>query len=96
MVDENTVLMAIGENRSLANPRENPKAVFCFFEPAPSPYDWKRGRVYMTVAQIERDGATFDRMVGLVRQAAGNQAADNVRAAVTFAIDDARPVIDMS
>jgi hypothetical protein len=96
MVDENTVLLAIGENRSLANLGKHPKAVFCFFEPAASPYEWKGARVYLDVAGIERKGETLERMVAMVRQMAGDQAADNVQAAVTFSITAARPIIDMA
>ena len=33
MIDENTVVMGIGKNRSLANLKENPHAVFIVMEP---------------------------------------------------------------
>ena len=33
MTDENTVVMGIGNNRSLENLLDNPKAVFIFMEP---------------------------------------------------------------
>lgn len=95
MVDENTVVMAIGENRSLANMHRHPKAVFLFFEPGPDPFTWKGARVYMEVVKIEEEGTLFGKMVENVRAAAGDQAASGIRAAITFQIEDARPIIDV-
>lgn len=94
MVDENTVVMAIGNNRTLANLRKHPKAVFLFFEPGPDPFKWKGARVYMTALRIEGQGTLYDTMVEQVRSMAGDDAARGIRAAVTFRIDDARPIID--
>ncbi|TYO96829.1 pyridoxamine 5'-phosphate oxidase [Geothermobacter ehrlichii] len=94
MVDENTVMMAIGDNRSYANLRENPRAAFVFFHPAPDPYAWQGGRVYMSVVKADESGPVFDQMVGTVRQMAGDRAADNIKAVLTFAIDEVRPLID--
>ncbi len=96
MVDENTVMMAIGDNRSYANLKINPQAAYIFFEPAESPYDWRGARVYMRVADSAEAGPVFDQMVAMVRQMAGDQAADNVKATITFSIEEARPLIDMS
>ena len=47
MIDENTVVMGIGENRSFSNLRENPKAVFIVLEPGKTLMDWKGARVYL-------------------------------------------------
>lgn len=95
MVDENTVVMACGENRTLANLQKHPKAVFCFFEPAANPHEWTGARVYLKAVKTEREGPLFDQLVAMVRQFAGDQAANNVRAAVTFAVEDFRPLIDV-
>jgi len=94
MVDEDTVVMASGENRSLANMRKHPKAVFLFFEPGSNPMDWKGARVYLEVIKIEEEGALLDHLVEQVRTAAGDQAASGIKAAVTFRIDGDRPIID--
>jgi len=96
MIDEQTAVMALGGNRSLDNLEKHPKAVFLFFEPDPDPFHWKGARVYMMVDKIEREGPLFDQQVQQVREMAGDQAADRIRAAVTFKIEDARPIIDMS
>lgn len=41
MIDEDTVIMAIGENRSFRYLQENPKASFIVIEPGESPTEWK-------------------------------------------------------
>jgi hypothetical protein len=96
MVDEQTAVMALGGNRSLDNLEKHPKAVFLFFEPDPDPLHWKGARVYMEVDKIEREGALYDQLVKQVREMAGDQAADGVRAAVTFKIKETRPIVDMN
>jgi len=95
MVDEQTVMMAIGDNRTYANLQLNPRGAFIFFEPAESPYDWQGARVYLKMEQAAEEGPVFEQMVAIVRQMAGDQAADNVKAAVTVGIEDVRPLIDM-
>jgi hypothetical protein len=94
MVDEDTVVMAIGDNRSLANMRKHPKAVFLFFEPDPNPFDWQGARTYFDVVGIEEEGDLFDRLVEFVRGVAGDQAAQGIKAAITFKITDVRGLID--
>lgn len=94
MADEETVLMAIGNNRSFANLQKNPRATFLFFQPAASPYDWQGARVYLKAVATAHEGPVFEQMVGMVRQMAGDRAADNVHAVVTFTIEDARALID--
>jgi hypothetical protein len=94
MVDEDTVTMAIGDNRSLANMRKHSKAVFLFFEPDPDPFAWQGARVYLDIVGIDEEGDLFDSLVEFVRGAAGDQAAQGVKAAITFKISDVRALID--
>ena len=96
MMDENTVVMALGDNRSLANIKKYPKAVFLFFEPGPDPFTWKGARVYLQALSIEGQGTLYESMVEQVRAMAGDDAAGGIRAAVTFRIQDARPLITES
>ena len=96
MVNEKTVMMAIGDNRSYANLKVNPQAAFVFFHPAETPYEWQGARVYLKVIATDEDGQPFEQMVGMVRQMAGDQAADNVKAVITFNIEELRPLIDLN
>ncbi len=94
MIDENTLVMACGENHSLANLRLNPKAAFVFFEPAANPMEWKGARLYLNALKIEPNGPLFDQLVATVRQMVGDEPADHVKAAVTFHIEETRPLVD--
>jgi len=58
MIDENTIVMGIGKNRSYNYLRENPKAVFILMEPGAGPMEWKGVRVYLESAGIETAGGT--------------------------------------
>lgn len=60
MIDENTVIMAIGNNRSYQNLQENPKAAFIVVEPGESMATWKGARVYLEVESFERYGEVLD------------------------------------
>jgi hypothetical protein len=93
MLDENTVVMGIGRNRSLANLEDNPKAVFIFMEPAQSALEWKGARVYLDVESIEKEGPLFDRIKAQIRKVAGDRSADAMHAALRFKIREIRPLI---
>jgi len=94
MIDENTVVMGIGKNRSLANLRENPHAVFIVVEPGKTVMDWKGARVYLEVLAVETGGGFYDTIKDNITQAAGKAAGDMIRAAVRFKIVEVRPIVD--
>jgi len=94
MVDENTVMLAIGDNRSYANLKQNPQAAYIFFHPDPDPFAWQGARVYLRMQAANEDGPVFEQMVGMVRKMAGDKAADNVKAVLTLGIEEVRPLID--
>jgi hypothetical protein len=94
MIDENTVVMGIGENRSFSNLRENPRAVFMVVEPGGTIMDWKGARVYLEALDIETGGGFYDQIVENIEKAAGKAAAKMIHAAVRFKITDVRPIVD--
>ena len=94
MIDENTVVMGIGKNRSLANLRENPHAVFIVVEPGKTVMDWKGARVYLEVLAVETGGGFYDQIKDNISQAAGKAAGDMIRAAIRFKIVEVRPIVD--
>jgi len=94
MIDENTVVLAIGSNRSSANLKVNPQAAYVFFQPAENPFDWQGARVYLKVVKTVEAGPVFEKMVGMVRKMANDKAADNVKAVITFEIEEVRPLVD--
>lgn len=95
MVDENTVVMGIGKNRSFRNLKENPKAVFIAMEPGDTVFDWKGARVYLEAIDVQTSGGFYDQVKEDIARAAGKQAADMIHAAVRFRITGVRHIVDM-
>ena len=93
MIDEETVIMAIGDNRSLKNLQENPKASFIVIEPGESQGEWKGARVYLEVDSFERYGELLDSFREKIRKMAGDRSANAINAAIRFKIKDVRPLI---
>jgi len=95
MIDENTVIMGIGENRSFGNLKENPKAVFTVIEPGERLMDWKGARVYLEVMDIETGGGLYDQIKENIGKLAGKEAADIIHAGIRFRITEVRPLVDL-
>jgi hypothetical protein len=93
MIDEDTVIMAIGDNRSAKYLQENPKASFIVVEPGDEPATWKGVRLYLEVESFERYGEVLDSFRAKIRKVAGNKSADAIQAAIRFKITDVRPLI---
>ena len=96
MVDENTVVMGIGENRSYRNLQRNPKAVFIVMEAGETVMDWKGARVYLEAVDLVSEGEFYDQTKQHIAKAAGVQAAKMIQAAIRFKITEVRPIVDMS
>jgi len=95
MVDENTVVMAIGQNRSYRNLQKNPKAVFIVMEPGETAKDWKGARVYLEAVDLVTEGDFYNQIKQKLEKIAGKGAAEMVHAAVRFKITEVRPIVDM-
>lgn len=93
MIDEDTVIMAIGDNRSFQYLQENPKASFIVIEPGESPTDWKGVRLYLEMDSFERYGELLDSFRENIRKVAGNRSANAITAAIRFKVTDVRPLI---
>jgi hypothetical protein len=93
MIDEDTVIMAIGENRSFKNLQENPKASFIVVEPGQTPASWKGVRLYLEVDSFERYGEVLDSFRENIRKVAGDRSAEAIQAAIRFKVVDVRPLI---
>ena len=96
MIDENTVVMGIGENRSFSNLRENPKAVFIVLEPGKTLMDWKGARVYLEALDIETGGGFYDQIRDDIARTSGEQTARMIHAAIRFRITEVRPIVDFA
>ena len=95
MTDEKTVVLGSGANRTLANLRENPYAVYMIMEPGQGIMDWKGVRVYMTLKDLATSGPTFDAYMAQLAMVVGEDAASMIKAVATFEITEVRPIVDM-
>ena len=95
MIDENTVVMGIRENRTFRNLQRNPKAVFIVMEPGETVIDWKGARVYLEAVDVETSSEFYDKIKHNIAKAAGTQAASMIHAAIRFKITEVRPLVDV-
>jgi len=95
MVDEKTVVLGSGSNRTLANLRENPHAVYMIMEPGEGLMDWKGVRVYLTLKDLSTSGPAFDDYVDQLAKAIGEAARSMIKALVTLEVAEVRPIVDM-
>ncbi len=94
MIDEKTVVMALGNNKTFANLLENPYAAFMIFEPGMVFSDWKGLRIYLKMKEYQTSGEKLELMRLQVGQMAGEEPAKMVYAAVTFEVQEVRPLVD--
>jgi hypothetical protein len=93
MIDGETIIMAIGDNRSHQYLKENPKASFIVIEPGESPSEWKGARLYLEMESLEGYGELLDSLREKIRKMGGDQSANAIKAAVRFKIVDIRPLV---
>jgi hypothetical protein len=94
MIDEKTIFMGLGNNRTFANLQDNPQAIFMVMEPGKSIADWKGVRLYVTMTECQAEGQKLDDMRATIAQHAGESAAKMIHAAVSFVIQEVRPLAD--
>ena len=93
MIDEDTVVMGIGQNRSFQNLQENPKAVFIVMEPGETPMGWKGCRVYLLAQTIDTSGELYDEIKSKITAAGGEAAGKMIYAAIRFKVTDVRALL---
>ena len=94
MIDEKTIFMGCGKNRTFANLQENPNAVFMIMEPGNSPPEWKGVRLYLKMTECETSGKKLEMLKTQLAEKAGPAAAKMMHAAITFKIEELRPFAD--
>ena len=95
MIDEDTVVMGIGKNRSLQNLQENPKAIFIVLEPGKTMMEWKGARVYLEAVDIDTEGKFYNQIKENIAKVGGKQAGNMIHAGIRFKITEVRPLVDM-
>ncbi len=94
MTDESTLVVALGDNKTMANLQENPHACYFIIEPGKSIMEWKGLRIYLMMTKCENEGETLEMMRRAIAERAGEAAAEMMRAAVTFSVSSIRPLAD--
>jgi len=94
MIDDNTIVMGIGNNRSYRNLQENPKAAFIIMEPGSTAPEWKGVRVYLEAVSIESAGELYNKIKEEITNRLGKQAGEMITAAIRFTITEVRSLIE--
>ncbi len=95
MVDEKTVVMGLGKNRTLDYLQQNPHAVYTILEPGETLMDWKGLRVYLKLKDCATSGKKLEAYKREVAAALGEDAAKMMHATLTFEVTEVRPIVDM-
>jgi hypothetical protein len=95
MIDEKTVIVALGKGRTFANLQENPNAVYIIIEPAEELLKWKGIRVYLRMKEHASSGQKFEIYKREVAEILGKKAADMIKVLATFEVTEVRPLIDL-
>ena len=93
MIDVDTVVMGIGNNRSLGYLKENRNAAFIVMEPGETVADWKGYKIYLEATAIEIEGELYEQIKGNIAAAAGEAAAQMIKAAIRFKVKEIRDII---
>lgn len=91
--DDGTLLVALSENRTLKNLRENPHAAFFCVEEGPVSFRTKGWRLYLKAKEIQEQGATLDFMKEMIAKHVGPEAAAGMKAAVIFEVTEVRGLV---
>ena len=91
--DRSTMTMFIGDNRTLHNLKENPRAVF--ITSRGGDIETVNGcRVYLEVTGIVEEGPVIDRGRAMMAEAVDGDVARRMKAFVTFDVKEVRPLLE--
>lgn len=93
--DDGSIVVGLGNNRSLANLEENPHGVYFVIESFPVTVKTPGFRIYMKAREIEREGPALDATRKFIAEEFDPNAAKMTAAAVTFDVTAIRPMIEM-
>lgn len=94
--EDGTMVMGLGNNRTLKNLEENPHAVFFCVTESPVGFTTPGYRLYMKVTEIQKQGPVFDRVRAAIAAHAGPDAAEMIVAGVVFDVTEIRKLVAMA
>lgn len=94
MMDDGSVVLGLGDNRSLKNLEKNPLAVlFCVTE-SPVGFQTPGLRAYLKLKELQKAGPLFDGVKSAIAAHAGEAAAKMIVAAAAFEVTEIRKLVD--
>ena len=94
LMDDSSVVVMLGDNRSYENLKENPYAACMVMLPGKTGFATVGCRLYMKARTIEDDGVEWKVIKEEIKSRIGN-AADLLKHLVWFDIVEARPILDL-
>lgn len=94
LLEDGTLMVALGNNRTFANFQENPCASCLVKIEGTTGLQMEGCRLYLKVKSILDSGEVFDSFISKLRSKIG-PAADRLKHVVIFEITEARPIVDM-
>ncbi len=93
-MEDQSVVLGLGDNRSLKNLEENPLAVlFCITE-SPVGFQTPGLRLYLKIKEIQKTGPLYDAVKAAIAAHAGEGAAKMIVAAAAFEVTEIRKLVD--
>ncbi len=93
LMKDGTLIMGLGDNLTLKNLTENPKAVFFTVAGSPVTFTTPGYRLYLDVQAVEKTGPMIDGIREKIAAHAGAAAAKIIVAAVVFRITGIRKLV---
>jgi len=94
LMEDGSVALGLGDNRSLKNLEQNPQAVlFCVTE-SPVGFRTPGVRLYLQLKEIQKAGPLYDAIKAAVTEHAGAEAAKIIVAAAAFEVTEIRKLVD--
>ena len=90
------IVIGCGNNHTLRNIRENPKASLLITVPGETIIAYQGIRLYLTCSAIENSGPLLNEIQNTVRETAGRMAARMIQYLLRFDIIETRDLVDMS
>lgn len=87
-------VVALGDNRTLRNLQQNPKAAYIAYRAGKTLLDSKGVRLHLELEKCAAEGPLFDEALAQVELNAGKYAARLIKTVAIFRIDAVRPLIE--
>lgn len=95
LMEDSSVVLGLGNNRSLKNLEGNPLAVlFCVTE-SPVSFNTPGYRLYLKAIEIQKEGHLLEGVKSAIVEHAGEDAAKIIVAGVVFEVTETRPHVAM-